>query len=272
MLPIDPVSGDPFIPLVVPVAASAGTALGVFLRGMFAPTSRLMGPIVVHGPRSGPARVALTFDDGPAEGTGAVLDSLKASNCRATFFVIGRNVERRPDLVRRAAAEGHLIGNHSFDHARQGIWRRSWYWEDQFRRTSDAIARTGGPERCGFFRPPMGFKSWRMVKSAEECGYTMVTWSLRGMDGVPKNTEEILERVLPRAKAGDIIALHDGAEPGRARDVSATVRAIPELVRELRKKGLEPVRLDELLGDSGATDAARGARACTKAPAALRAS
>ena len=87
-----------------------------------------------------------------------------------------------------------------------------------------------------------------MAVAAAGTGHRMVTWSLRGRDGVPTTAEAIVGRILPRARAGDIIALHDGSEPGLRRDPAATIAALPELVRGLRKKGLEPVRLDELSG------------------------
>jgi peptidoglycan/xylan/chitin deacetylase (PgdA/CDA1 family) len=246
------VPGEALIPVVVPAAGSLGAALGLFLHGMFSPSSRLMGPIVVRGPANS-GKVALTFDDGPTEGTMDVLDALREARCSATFFCIGRNVEKFPAVVQRAVREGHLLANHSFDHSRQSIWRRRWYWVDQVTRTEAALTVAGAPRDTSraFFRPPMGFKSWRMVVACSKTGHQMVTWSLRGMDGVQTTSQAIRARLLPRARAGDIIALHDGAEPGKSRSPAATVEALPEIIRGLRAKGLEPVRLDELLGITG---------------------
>src|ERR1700743_576148 len=94
------------------------TAISAFTSyGTFVPRGQLWGPVIWKGTSGGPPRVALTFDDGPTAGaTDRVLDLLADLNVRAAFFVIGRNVEREPDLLRRIDAEGHLIGNHTYDH------------------------------------------------------------------------------------------------------------------------------------------------------------
>jgi peptidoglycan/xylan/chitin deacetylase (PgdA/CDA1 family) len=231
-----------------PVGGALALGLGTFFYGMFAPASRMFGPVIVRGARDGRPVVALTFDDGPTpEGTGPILDALARHSAPATFFFIGSNVQRHPDLVRRALAAGHQVENHSFDHAWSGVMRRGWYWKDQWARTDAAIRECGGRERCRYFRPPMGFKSWRMAVAARAAEYEMVAWSLRGLDGVSASSESILKRVLPRAAPGDIIALHDGAEPGSKRDPRATVEAMPRLVEGLRARGLTLVTLDELL-------------------------
>ncbi len=221
------------------------------MYGMLSHTSRLFGPVILRGPKGCGHKVALTFDDGPTRaGTGPILDTLDELKCPATFFFIGHNVEQHPDLVRRAALAGHQIENHSFDHPRMGIMRRGRYWARQWRLTDAAIAAAGGPATTRYFRPPMGFKSWRMAVAAKASGVHMVAWSLRAMDGVPTNCEAILNRILPRAQPGDIIALHDGHEPHIKRDPAATVQALPSIIRGLRDKGLEPVLLSDLLSSS----------------------
>ena len=163
------------------------------------------------------------------------------------------------------------MANHSLDHSRSGIWGRTWYWKQQLTQADEAIHTAGGPAKCEFFRPPMGFKSWRMAAAARHTGHRIVMWRLRGRDGVPTTAEAILGRILPRARAGDIIVLHEGAEPGKKRDPAATIAAVPGLIAGLRAKGLEPVRLDELLGEAPVTTSARGARESRSGRAAARA-
>lgn len=241
------------LPVLAPIGGAIAAGLSACFYGMFSPTSQMFAPVILRGPRECENRVAITFDDGPTpEGTGPILDTLEQLSARATFFCIGANIEKHPDLVRRAVRSGHQIENHSFDHAWSGLMRRGWYWKDQWRRTDEAIAAAGGPERCRYFRPPMGFKSWRMTLAARAEGYHLVAWSLRGLDGVSSTSESILGRLLPRVQAGDIIALHDGSDPGFTRDPRATIEALPRLIHTLHERGLKPVTLDDLLTPASA--------------------
>jgi peptidoglycan/xylan/chitin deacetylase (PgdA/CDA1 family) len=225
-----------------------GTASGVAVYGVFAPRSSLFGRVVYRGPRSLPARVALTFDDGPsADLTPKLLDQLAELQVQAAFFVIGRNAERHPELVRRMDAEGHLIAGHSYDHSAWGMFYRHRYWRAQLTRTEQTLAAITG-KRPALFRPPMGLKHPALLRVLQERGLTLVTWSRRALDGVPTSSESILQRLAPRARPGDILALHDGHRLSPAVGNDATLRALPPLVAALRNRGLQPVRLDELIG------------------------
>lgn len=228
--------------------AAAGTSLvAVGSWGVFHPRSQIWGPIVHRGPRSLP-QVALTFDDGPhPEATPAILDALADLEVRAAFFVIGSHAARWPGLVRRIADEGHVVGNHSYDHHRWGSMWGVRYWRDQIERTQEVVARLTG-RRPAYFRPPMGFKSLNVSWVLRSAGMTQVTYSLRGFDGFPTTPERILERLLPKAGAGDIIALHDGRDPYVDRPRLATRDSIRPLIDGLRGRGLEMVRLDRLIG------------------------
>lgn len=214
--------------------------------GLFAPRSRLFGDVVWRAPGTPGAFVALTFDDGPMPGvTERILDDLGAAGAKACFFVIGRHARAHPGLIRRIAGEGHLIGNHTFDHDRTGLFRGSAYWLDQLVRTDDAVAQmTGAAPRL--FRPPMGFKSPPLAHAARRLGHTMVSWSRRGFDGVGASPERIA-RLAGSARPGDIVLLHDGRDPASRRDASVTARALPAVLARLRERGLNPVRLDDLL-------------------------
>jgi|SRR5665213_269669 len=226
------------------VAASAGFAS----CATFIPGSRIWGPIISHGTADDPPRVALTFDDGPtAGGTDRILDLLAESNVKATFFVIGANVERAPELLRRIHHEGHLIGNHTFDHSRWCTTGLTKYWRRQIDKTDAAIQRVIGI-RPLFFRPPIGHKTPHTISAARTHGHAIVNWSVRAWDGIPTTPEKIIAHVVPRCRRGSIVVLHDGVEPGRVRDPWATIAAVKGLVTSLRNRGLEPVRLDELTG------------------------
>ncbi|MBL9032013.1 MAG: polysaccharide deacetylase family protein [Phycisphaerae bacterium] len=236
---------------VIPTILGAAVAVGCY--AIFVPQSSLMCPVTWRGRRDGPPRVAITFDDGPwPAGTGPILDTLRDLACPATFFVIGANAARWPELVARMHAEGHSVGNHSYDHPHMGVFRRGRYWMDQLRRTDSAIVAAGVP-RPTLFRPPIGHKTVRLAMALRATGQRAVTWSRRAADGIPTSTDRILARIVPRARAGDIIVLHDGLEPRAIarpapRDVSPTVRAVRPMVEGLRARGLAIVPLEELIG------------------------
>jgi peptidoglycan/xylan/chitin deacetylase (PgdA/CDA1 family) len=237
------------MPIPVPIAIGGAAGLGAAFVGWQSvwPGGRMWGRIYRHGDRTR-RHYAITFDDGPTAGaTERVLDVLGEAGVKATFFVIGRNVERWPDLVARMDREGHLVGNHSYDHWRYGACRHRRYWEAQVRRTDDAIIAVIG-KRPAMFRPPLGVKTLYINGAATRTGHAVITWTQRARDGVRVITPEtILSRIVPHTVGGDVLLLHDGAEPGRSRDASATVACIAPLVRQLRDKGLEPAPLDELL-------------------------
>jgi peptidoglycan/xylan/chitin deacetylase (PgdA/CDA1 family) len=204
----------------------------------------LWGPVCWHGSGN---RVALTFDDGPTPGsTEDVLTALAAVKTKATFFVIGNHVRRFPELLKRVHDAGHLIANHTFDHPHNMFLRGTRFWREQIESTNCEIEKVIGA-KPKYFRSPMGVRTWRAARPLRESGQVFVTWSLRALDGLPTTAEQICDRLIPHTKAGDILVLHDGIEPGYKRNPEATVQAIPRIVAALRSRGLEPVRLDELL-------------------------
>jgi peptidoglycan/xylan/chitin deacetylase (PgdA/CDA1 family) len=241
--------------LMIPITAAGGAvAFGALAAMAIAPRCGAFGRIVYRGPRgerAAPRRIALTFDDGPtADSTDRILDALREHKVPAIFFVIGSNAEREPAMLQRMHDEGHIVGNHSFDHWHYGFVGTRRYWERQISRTDEIVERAIG-HRPAFFRPPMGVKTWAIAHAARRLGHTVVTWSRRAMDGVHTTPQRICERVATRATDGDVVVLHDGVEPcahGRGRDQSATVRALPLLLSSLRQRGLEIVRLDQLIG------------------------
>jgi peptidoglycan/xylan/chitin deacetylase (PgdA/CDA1 family) len=228
----------------IPLAATAATAYT-----FIAPRSTFWGPVIHRGDDSQP-RYALTFDDGPtADSTARILDTLGELAAPAAFFVIGRNVERAPDLVRRMYDKGHIVANHSYDHSHFGMMRMGWYWDRQFLRT-DALIREIIGQKPTLFRPPMGVRQGHIMSAARRHGHTVITWSRRGLDGITTTADRIVHRLAPTTQPGDILILHDGVEPNQKRDPAPTVAAIRPLIQRLRDRGLEPARLDELIAVS----------------------
>ena len=226
------------------LATTAGAAAAAWVaRGVFWPRAQLFGRTIFRGSRDDPPLVALTFDDGPhPEATDAILGILRQYDVPAAFFVVGSNVIRWPDVLRRIDAAGHTIGNHTFDHAYHGIIRGPRYWREQVAKTDEAIEQTIG-RRTTLFRPPMGFKSLPIKWAVKRHGHRVVTWSRRARDGVRTTSERIIDRVSDAA-AGDIILLHDGVAPGKHRDPTPTVEALPRVIETLRERGLSFVSLE----------------------------
>jgi peptidoglycan/xylan/chitin deacetylase (PgdA/CDA1 family) len=242
------------LPVLATGLAGAAAFFSLGTYGATRPASTMWGPVISRGPgASGGApaagSVALTFDDGPLPGaTDRILDALGEAGVSAAFFVIGRCVERWPDLVRRMHAEGHLVANHSYDHHPFGLVGRYHYWLEEIRRADDVIEDVVGV-RPAMFRPPMGLKHWHLMNAAADLGHRVVTWSQRAMDSRPMAAESVVGRLVGPARAGDVMLLHDGSNPhlkpqGRA----GTVGAVRPLIDGLRRRGLTPVRPDALLG------------------------
>jgi peptidoglycan/xylan/chitin deacetylase (PgdA/CDA1 family) len=232
-----------------PAAACGLASAALLAHGTFAPASTFWGPVISRAPQPCPPHVAITFDDGPGAGsTARILDLLGEHDVSATFFVVGRNAQRHPKLVERMHADGHVVANHTWDHAHFGLFRRDGYWRAQVARTDDVIEHIIG-HRPALFRPPMGIKTWHITAAAVGAGHSVVTWTRRALDGVATQPERIVARLVPTSRRGDILLLHDGAEPSAPRrDSRATEAALRPLILGLRDRGLEPKRLDTLLG------------------------
>jgi peptidoglycan-N-acetylglucosamine deacetylase len=222
------------------VALTAYVALvmcGVlFLRlGMFT-------DVVWRGPEDAEG-VALTFDDGPSpEHTPKILDMLDAAKVKAAFFIIGRKAAEHPDVVRAIAARGHAIGLHSFGHDRLFSLRSLRFVRDDLRRGLEAIEAITG-ERPVMFRPPIGHTNPRIAKAADELGLIVVGWSVRALDGVGQaRPESVAARVTKRLRRGAIVLLHDAAE--RDDREPASLRALPEILSAMQRRGLLGVRVD----------------------------
>lgn len=219
--------------------------LGLVADGILRPGSQLLYPTVTRGPRERPW-VALSFDDGPhPEVTPAVLDALAAHGAQATFFAIGRSLAEQPGLARRIAAEGHELGNHSWEHSRWKHFFSTAAQHEQIERGAGAIAALG-VATPPLYRPPMGLKPPTMARAAAARGLTVVAWSVHSKDTRDRDPQRIARRVLARIGPGDIVLLHDGHDlPGGQRPACA--RATSLILEGLAQKGLRCVTVSELL-------------------------
>ncbi len=182
--------------------------------------------------------VALTFDDGPVAGTAQLLDVLKEKGVSATFFMVGSNAAMHPALIRRMVAEGHVIGNHTWDHPQ--LTRRSVESiTSELNRTSDVIVKAGAP-RPTLMRPPYGATNATVSQVAAELGLAQILWNVDPLDWKDRNSATVTKRVLAATRSGSIVLSHDIHPTTRA--------AYAAIIDGLRAKGFTLVTVPQLLG------------------------
>ncbi len=187
--------------------------------------------------------IALTFDDGPdPKYTPAVLDLLKQYGARATFFVIGRNAEQYPGVLKRIAAEGHEIGNHTFSHRYNLPNLPEEQIVDQVQRAADAVSEICGAQ-TRVFRPPGGAYNPHLISAVRRLGYDIIlwTWSTNPSDAYSPGVDRIVQRATQSALPGDIVLLHEGVNNGQ------TLKALPKILDILDKRGFKFVTVSRLL-------------------------
>jgi peptidoglycan/xylan/chitin deacetylase (PgdA/CDA1 family) len=203
----------------------------------------LFAPSVYHGDRSRRS-IALTFDDGPTQGTLELLDVLERSGARATFFQCGTQVGRLPEVAREVQSRGHEIGNHSHTHARLYL-RSAAFIRDEIARAQDAIATATGRTPV-LFRAPYGVRWFGMRTVQRELGLMGVMWTALGRDW-RLGGEAVAARVTAAARAGAIICLHDGRELMSDPDISNTVDAVRRAVPLLIDRGFRFETVSDIL-------------------------
>ncbi len=156
--------------------------------------------------------IYLTFDCGYENGyTAQILDTLKKHRAPAAFFVVGNMIESAPDLIRRMADEGHIVGNHTFHHPDMSAISDQTAFQKELDQLSDLYRTTTGQELPKFYRPPQGKYSMENLKQADALGYRTVFWSLAYVDWYVDNQptrEQAYSKLLPRIHDGAIVLLH----------------------------------------------------------------
>lgn len=192
------------------------------------------------GQSSAAKPIALTFDDGPwPNTTGQVLDFLQKNNIKATFFVVGRQVQRYPQLVKRIVSEGHAIANHTWSH--QYHRYNPGGAANEIDKTAELIYKLTGI-KTNLFRPPGGILNNGLAAYAQQQKYAVVMWSADSLDWRHNSSQALRDRILKEASAGGIVLMHDGGG-NRAK----TVQALPLVIAELKKRGYTFVTVPELM-------------------------
>ncbi len=186
--------------------------------------------------------VALTFDDGPNPPyTDRLLDILAEHNVKATFFMIGNRIEKYPETLQRAIAEGHQIGNHSYSHPVLGFCPPS-YIQQEIERTDDLLRQAGVTGEL-VIRAPILTRflpvAWVLAKGSR----AHISCNVWSWDWMTQNPDSITETVLKKTKPGSIIVLHDGKAENKDADRSGTVEATDQIITRLKQDGYRFVRL-----------------------------
>jgi peptidoglycan-N-acetylglucosamine deacetylase len=193
-----------------------------------------------------PSGAALTFDDGPdPDGTPPVLDALDAADVRATFFLVGEQLMRHHAIAREAAARGHELALHCYEHTKQGEMRPQAVRDDMARALGAFEAATG--RRPRFFRPPYGRFSEPGHEACEHLGLEPVYWSSWGLDWEPIGPDRVADIALRDLTDGAIVLLHDSVRYGHRPDTKATAEAIPALAARAAELGIPLAPLGELV-------------------------
>jgi len=242
----------PMLGTVLTGAASLAVAVAAGYQSM-APTGQWYGRTFT-GLARGRKELALTYDDGPNDPhTLRLLDVLARHDVRATFFLIGRFVQQRPDIARRISAAGHVIGNHSFTHPL--LTFRS---ESEVRRElSDCRAALGDAigEHSNLFRPPFGGRRPGVLRVARELGLVPVMWNVTGYDWEAPPAAVIERKVTRQIRGGDVILLHDGGHRQMGADRSQTVLATDRLITRYKQQAYEFLTVLEMMQKDFASQA-----------------
>ena len=225
-------------------AAAAAAASSVGYQSM-APTGQWFGRTFT-GLGRGSQQLALTYDDGPNDPhTLRLLEVLARHNVHATFFLIGRYVQRRPDIVRELVKAGHVVGNHTFTHPLL-TFKSAQELRAQLENCERALHDAVG-ERSNLFRPPFGGRRPAVLRTARGMGLEPIMWDVTGCDWNATSAEHIERKVTSQVRGGNVILLHDGGHRDFGADRSYTVTATDRLMSRYKSEGYGFVTIPEMM-------------------------
>ena len=190
-------------------------------------------------------KLALTYDDGPNDPyTYRLMEVLAKHSVRATFFLIGRHVQHKPQIVRDLVKAGHVVGNHTYTHP-QLIFESETQVRAQLTACRQVLRDTIG-EPSNLFRPPFGGRRPAVMRIVREEGLDPIMWSVTGYDWNPTTADRIERHVLRQMRGGDVILLHDGGHVEMGADRSPTVAVTDRLITRFKMEGYEFATVPEM--------------------------
>ena len=228
------------------VTAAAAAAASTAAYQSIAPTGQWFGRTLI-GLARGSKQLALTYDDGPNDPhTQHLLDVLARHDVHATFFLIGRYAQQRPDIVREIVGAGHIVGNHTFTHPlltfKSARDLRSQL-DNCDRALTDAIGK-----HSNLFRPPFGARRPAVLRIARQRGLEPIMWNVTGYDWNANSADQIERKVTSQVRGGNVILLHDGGHLEFGADRSHTVTATDRLISRYKSEGYQFVTIPQMLG------------------------
>jgi len=234
----------PVLPYLAAAAAGFVTYAGY---ASMAPRSQFFGPTFTRGDDA--RKLALTYDDGPNDPhTLHLLDILAEQEVRATFFLIGRFAAQRPDIVRRIAEGGHVIGNHTYSHPNLILCtpsRVAQEIDDCAQAINDAIGT-----HSNLFRPPFGGRRPGVLRVVRRRGLAPVMWSVTCYDWVASTNAQAIQRHAQRQmkhRGGNVILLHDGGHKAMGADRHHSVEASRGIIHASKGEGYQFATVPELM-------------------------
>ena len=229
-----------FHPVALVLSWLAVAGLGFALEPCVNPHNLRYGWGLVKGDPTRGLTVALTFDDGPGPETGRLLDLLRRHEVKATFFCIGAQAVRYPEVVERISKEGHTLGNHTQTHRSLLSASPSQGAAEIADAQATLVRMLGKAPRL--FRHPFGFRAPWTHAQLKKAGLTSVLWSVNPRDFQNPGPSVIVDRVMSALHPGAIVLLHDGRE-----EREQTLEAVDQLIPRMREQGYRFVTAEELL-------------------------
>jgi peptidoglycan/xylan/chitin deacetylase (PgdA/CDA1 family) len=222
----------------------AGLATWAGFESMW-PTLHAYGRSFV-GLQPGSPYLALTYDDGPNDpDTLKLMDVLARHEVRATFFLLGRFVRQKPEIVRALANAGHAIGNHSWDHPRL-IFASHDELRRQIEQTQSAIF-----DACGvtptLFRPPYGGRRPGTLSAVRQLGLEPVMWNVTCYDWKPTSADKVVAHAQRQIRGGDVVLMHDGDQRAMGADRRHTLEATDRIIPQYKAKGYQVLTVPEMM-------------------------
>ena len=183
-------------------------------------------------------KIAITFDCAwGSDDIDSILETLKKHNCKATFFVLGTWAEKNGEAMKKIVADGHEIGNHSYNHAHYTTLSADKMLEDM-KKTNEAIKNACGISPT-LFRAPSGDYSNSVIEVCHSAEMEYIQWSVDSLDWRGLNSVQMQERIIPKTKSGDILLFHNGTQ--------YTAESLDEILTALEKKGFSFLKVGDLI-------------------------
>jgi len=183
-------------------------------------------------------QIAITFDDGPSPYTLEILGLLDQYGVKASFFCIGSQVLKYPEIAKQIVMQGHVIANHSMNHPNSIGFFCSDSVAVEMKHANQAIEKITGKKTL-LYRPPFGVSNPHIAKALDYCAMTSIGWSIRSLDTLNRDENKIFKRIKKRLRPGKIILLHDTSQK--------TVHVVKSLLIELQTNKLEALNLEDFL-------------------------